>query len=108
MARLASPGLNRPRMNFATATAPSNALARAGTFPPPSPTAMASSVSRRTSGSVRPLVAAARNSSTIRRAAASSISVRALPSATCFLARWKICWLAASVMSRISAISRCG
>ncbi|MFD0536536.1 hypothetical protein ACFQY7_25195 [Actinomadura luteofluorescens] len=69
---------------------------------------MASLVSSRTSSPVWPLAAAARNSSTIRRAAASSISRRALPSATCFLARWKICWLAASVMSRISAISRCG
>ena len=101
-------GLNRPRMNFATARAPSNALARAGTFPPPSPTAMASEVSSLTNGSVFPLVAAARNSSTTRRAAASSISVRALPAATCFFARWKICWLAASLRSKISAISRCG
>ncbi|CAM5294901.1 hypothetical protein SVIOM342S_10316 [Streptomyces violaceorubidus] len=42
----------------------------------------------------------------IRRAAASSTSVRARPCATCFLARCRICWLASSVMSRISAISR--
>lgn len=92
----------------ATARAPSNALARAGTFPPPSPIDTASSVSSRTSGSVRPLVAAARNSSTIRRAAAASTSVRALPRATRFLARCRVCWLASSVMSRIAAISRCG
>jgi hypothetical protein len=69
---------------------------------------VASSVSRPTSGATDPPVAAARNSSTIRLAAASSISLRALPSARCFLARWKICWLADSVISRISAISRCG
>ena len=85
---LAALGLNRPRRNVATAMAPSNAFARARTLPPPSPTETASWVSRRTRGSVRPLVAAARNSSTIRRAATSSISVRALPSAMCFLARW--------------------
>jgi hypothetical protein len=66
MARLASAGLNMPHTNFATATAPSNALVRAGTFPPPSPMETASLVSRRTSSSVWPLVAAARNSSTIR------------------------------------------
>lgn len=95
-------------MNFATATAPSNAFARVGTFPPPSPIATASAVSSSTSGSVRPLVAAARNSSTIRRAAASSISVRVRPSAMCFLARWNSCWLADSVVSRISAIFPCG
>ena len=45
------------------------------------------------------MVAAARNSSTIRRAAASSISARTRPAVTCCRARRWICWQFTSVTS---------
>lgn len=80
---------------------------RAWTFAPPSATLTASSVSSRISGSVSPLRAAARNSSTTFRAAAASTSVRGRCVARCCLARRWICWQLDSVRSRSSAISRC-
>ncbi len=103
--RFAAVGLNPARTNEATRSGVRCRSSRRAD-PAPSETAVTSSVSNATKRSVRPDAAAVRNSSTTRRAdTGSGAPPRRRSPATRARARWACCWLAASVMSRIAAIS---